>query len=46
MKYILALDLSLKQTGYTIADEDNMIIELGTVYTSTKHSVDKRLKTI
>jgi hypothetical protein len=43
MKYIFAFDLSLVSTGYTIADKDFNIVEIGTIPTNSKFRVDQRL---
>lgn len=46
MGYIYCLDLSLTSTGYTIADEDLVVVEIGTILTEHRFSIDKRLKKI
>lgn len=45
-KYIYALDLSLTSSGYTIADHDFNIIQIGTIRPNQNERIDQRLEYI
>ena len=45
-KYIYALDLSLTSSGYTIADHDFNIIQIGTIGPNQNERIDQRLEYI
>ena len=45
-EYIIALDLSLLNTGYTICDNNFKVAKIGSIPTNAKDSIDERLDVI
>lgn len=45
-EYIIALDLSLLNTGYTICDNNFKVVKIGSILTNPKDATDKRLDVI